>query len=81
MIGQMADNQKVLPPSRICLISDIEERMAELRITTHKQLAELAGYHESTISRLMSENEYMPRRLMVPTRRHNYFCTFCQHSC
>ncbi len=61
MTGQMADNQQVLPPSRLCLIAAIEERMAELRITTRKQLAELAGCHESTISRLMSEKEHVPR--------------------
>ena len=57
----MTDNQKVLPPSRLRLISALSERMAQLRITTRKQLADLVGCHESTISRLFSEKGYTPR--------------------
>jgi transcriptional regulator with XRE-family HTH domain len=47
--------------ARLRLISALSERMTELRITTHKQLADLVGRHESTISRLFSEKDYVPR--------------------
>ncbi len=49
------------PPAKVRLISVLSKRMAELHLSTHKQLAELVGCHESTISRLFSEGGHEPR--------------------
>jgi hypothetical protein len=47
--------------ARLRLIRALSERMVVLRIKTQIQLADLVGCHKSTISRLFSEKDYVPR--------------------
>ncbi|MDA8336258.1 MAG: helix-turn-helix transcriptional regulator, partial [Peptococcaceae bacterium] len=42
------------------LFGVIWRRMAQLNVSSRKQLAQLVGCHESTISRLLSDNEHVP---------------------